>query len=227
VNVELIGLPGTGKSYVCHQLSDLVSQNEYIVTGNRVDNQMRLVSLGLKTYHALIFVLPNPRKAIHITKTVFQTTQRSRIQKVTKLINLLSELGRSQKTKINQLMISEQGVLQAIWSLQLHASQSIFHDLLVVCKDWLPSAAIMVRSPSTEVNCLRLRSRVNGQSRFDRMNLEELTAELERGERLWQDVKQDLDSVSPQLEWVEFINSEKDSSRSLAEWISRYANQNV
>ncbi len=204
MRIEFVGLPGAGKSYLCRTLGCwLASNGDGIDLGGRVspsaDEQNWIWSQLAKLFGASGFVIRHPLEAFRIAGVVQKSGQRSKRHMVTKSLNLLAELGRFDSPRNG--LISDQGVLQAVWSIALHARRQVIDELLGAARPWLPTAAIRVDVGRSEL-IRRLGERERGHSRFDRLQGEDLAKALDRSADLLGDILRTWENMVPTAKHV-------------------------
>lgn len=181
MTVEFVGAPAVGKSYLHGHLARLTGVDAHDREVAPVDEQPRAVVQRRKVRDAVFFTVRHPRTTASLTGVVRRSRQKQAREGVTKLVNLLAELHRAGSG--SDLRISEQGVLQAIWSLGLRASKSPTQTLLQHCRPWLPHTALLVTVDRDEV-ARRLGDRDAGRSRLDGAPAHVVDLELARGDQL-------------------------------------------
>lgn len=198
MNIELIGLPGVGKSYLCNQIAEAAKAHGLaeLKTTPCVDEMPKLKAYGAKVSRAVRFAMRHPRVAGKIRRILKTSGQSDRRQLLTKTINLYSELHRS-NGKNGATLVSEQGVIQAVWSLALRSKKPIAGELLLTVRAWLPDTCAMVECEREE-HLRRLGSRANGQSRYDGVSNEKLEAEIDHGAALLDEILATRNAMQPQ-----------------------------
>jgi hypothetical protein len=181
VMVELVGMPGAGKSYLCSGVAAAAGERGFdsLETPPPVDDQsMVKVRIG-KIGRAVGFTLLHPLTSARLAGTVLTSGQSSFSGMFTKGINLLSELKRF--GGVNRgVRLSDQGVVQAVWSIGFRAEKPDAKRLLTAVARWLPATLVMVEVDRGS-NVEQLASRENGHSLFDRLPPDELKDAMERG----------------------------------------------
>tara|TARA_R110000850_G_scaffold3926_6_gene18686 strand:+ start:585 stop:1325 length:741 start_codon:yes stop_codon:yes gene_type:complete len=208
MRIEFVGLPGAGKSYLCRELGHLLSNKEGSpMIGDTVslsaDEQNWFCSQISKLFGASLFAMRHPLAAFRITQIIRKSGQKSKRHMVTKSLNLLAELRRIDSPRNGS--ISEQGVLQAVWSIALDARQEVIDKLLVAARPWLPTTAISVDVDSSEL-IPRLGGRERGRSRFDRLEPADLADALKRGAVLLEEVLQNWEMIVPNAQRITIQN---------------------
>jgi hypothetical protein len=179
--VELVGMPGAGKSYLCSGVAAAAGERgiDSLETTPPVDDQaMAKVRIG-KIGRAVGFALLHPLISARLGKIIVSSGQQSFSGLATKGINLLSELKRFGGAG-RGMRLSDQGVVQAVWSIGFRAKKPVAKTLLTVVERWLPATLVMVEVDRGS-NIEQLASRVNGHSLFDRLPPAELKEAMERG----------------------------------------------
>jgi len=219
--VEHVGLPGAGKSYLHDKLlQQLRSGSRFAaVCDDLIDAQSRFHARSVKSFAAARFSVKQPRKVIEIMSFVQRSQQRSRLEQLTKSVNLFAELSHASRYDVAKLVMSEQGLLQAIWSLALRARRPPSEELLVAVRDWLPSVLVLVEAADPEQNVQRLRLRTDGRSRFDDLSGAQLLAELERGRILLHEILDHWSKLMPDGACYRIVNDTELQSEQLTDWI--------
>ena len=190
MNIELVGIPGVGKSYLCRsveaQLLGEIAHGENsplpLTTPALVSpNEGKLANGGKKLARAIAFSCRHPAAAMRLRQLIFSDGQGIQRNRLTKYVNLLSEMRRMHSRKTATSLLTEQGVLQGIWSLEMLASGSICERLLQLTVPWLPDAIIVVQAERSQHE-MQLAMRKLGQSNFDRLRGKQLSLAIERGE---------------------------------------------
>ncbi|MFT4549580.1 MAG: hypothetical protein ACI8XO_002451 [Verrucomicrobiales bacterium] len=212
MSVEFFGLPGSGKSYLCESLGKQLAGRDMQIDGCAhppVDLQPRLRLHLIKQSSAWRFAIRHPVLASRIVRIIQRSGQASKRHVVTKSINLFAELTRCEKFR-NRL-VSEQGVLQAIWSVALRARRPVIDDLVTLALPWLPTIIVQVDVDRAE-HLRRLDEREGGRSRLDRMEGQALSEELDRGAVLLAEIVRSCERLVPSAQWHRVENlSNRDS----------------
>lgn len=166
LRLEFVGGPGSGKSALsAHLVSVLLAGDRH--PGLRATALSDLLPSWVvnarKSADAAAFSRAEPTVARRLAEIVSSSGQSSRRHAVTKTVNLLAELGRSAQPGPS---VSEQGVLQAIGSIQAGADLPVTAELLDLCECWLPVLAVRVVVDRDE-QIRRLARRSTGRSRSD------------------------------------------------------------
>jgi len=159
VRIEFFGLPGTGKSFLCRQLS----------------------------------INATSKRGIRIKR-----------QQFTKLINLFAELQKVDSTNMN--VMTEQGVLQAIWSLEMQCKEEVASWLVNVYSRWLPSKVLIIEPPNFEFYVEQLSHRKSGRSQFDSLAKNEIALSMGRANNAVENILQLAKSERPNLKVMKLIN---------------------
>ena len=182
--VELVGLPGVGKSFLSRcverQLAVRRAGGTFFTTYTGETQSRFPLELTFKILRATRFVATHAVTGLALFAIVRSSRAGLRYRTLTKFVNLLAELDRASRTSPATVRVSEQGVLQAIWSLEMLTPESIHRPLMRESERWLPEAIVFV-DLDRERHVRRLRQREKGRSRFDRLSDEELPGEMARG----------------------------------------------
>ena len=173
-----------GKSFLCRAMEKQIKRelNPFALTTPVIDKPYKriLPDTFRKLWRAGIFLMRNPTISWALLREVFRGRDSVRISRCKKFINLLSEFQRSYVADRSNSLMTEQGVLQAIWSLEMLADESVYERVMRRSTRWLPDAVILVEAELTQ-NRDQLERRKGGRSAFDRLHGEELSKAIERG----------------------------------------------
>ena len=225
--VELVGLPGVGKSFLCRSLKDVYAGEGHVPVRIAVESEAALPfraprALGGKLWRAARFA------AVHVGTTGrLVLAIRSgegilgllRCGRPSKLVNLLSEADRSARASPSEIRISEQGVLQAVWSLEMRSGQPLHAELVRLLARWLPEVVVLVEADRAEYES-RLRRRERGRSHFDRLGSERLPEAIERGLRGTREILEVWALHVPGAERLDFWNGGDARAEDIAEWVN-------
>jgi hypothetical protein len=181
---EFVGMPGVGKSRLCGQLDECLKSTRDLQIAVRASADQRSVfaQKAGNLLRAQRFAILHPKVAIHATRWLLVKGQISFREFVSKSVNLFSELDIADHAEGS--LVSDQAVLQAMWSLRLRSrSAENWQELLRMLSPWLPSAVVYV-VVEREENIRRLADRKDGRSLFDFLPANKLEAELDRGSEL-------------------------------------------
>lgn len=179
--VELVGMPGAGKSYLCSCVAAAAVERgiDSLETTPPVDDQsMAKVRFG-KISRAAAFALLHPLLSVRLGLIVVLSGQSSFSGMFTKGINLLSELKRF-GSRGRGIRLSDQGVVQAVWSIGFRAKKPVAEKLLNAVQRWLPGTLVVIEVDRGS-NIEQLATRENGHSLFDRLPADELKDAMDRG----------------------------------------------
>ena len=182
--VEFVGVAGAGKTFLCGRLADMVEERglaDIRIVAHRENELTPKIRLS-KLLRALSFSVGHGVIVARLVQVVRRSGQDSLGESIRKTINLLSELGRSNR-RGEGLLLSDQGVVQAIWSLAFRAEQDVVVELLSIVEPWLPERLVVVEVDRSR-HLEQLRSRKHGHSRLDQVAPVELSGEIDRGTRL-------------------------------------------
>jgi len=193
-NIEFVGLPGTGKSWLCEEFPTH-QYNGHFLSRMPVDKIGSITRNISKIVNGLAFCFTNftlSRKLYGISKQCELACASTTYKK---WFNLLTEMRRAEVSmrsrhpcvvcgRTEKMHLVEQGVVQAIWSLATYAEDEVINHLVSAVGSWLPDIVVLVDTPTKETNYRLLRSRENGQSRFDSLSISELRDSAEAGAAL-------------------------------------------
>lgn len=209
--VEFVGLPGVGKSFLSRRLDERFRRAGIgeVSTAFQADlPPLRAVPFAFgKVVRALRFAALHIETTAALVRIVRSDGGGLGAGRLTKLINLLSELTRSARVPAAHMLINEQGVLQAIWSLEMRAGEPVHERLLGQCARWLPDAVVFVEVEWRQ-NVDRLRGRKDGHSRFDTLSDERLDREASKGGPLLHAILASWAAEAPEGRQLDFRNDD-------------------
>ncbi len=184
MKVELIGLPGAGKSHLCSNVASLAERRGVAgLSVEQVDDMRSRVGMRVaKAGRAVGFSCLHPLVSLRLGRLVLASGQTSLGGLLTKGVHLLSELKRFGRRRPG-VMVCDQGVVQAIWSIGFRASRPVVGQLLREAEPWLPETLVVVDAARAR-HLEQLTTRRNGHSLFDRLPPDELDAAIDRGAAL-------------------------------------------
>ncbi len=206
--VEMVGLPGVGKSWVCSGLSVFLGNKKHKIRFG-LDGQAPLYRNILKYFGALIFLLKNTGTGVNVIRVCLSSATDNRRMIFRKLINLFSELNIASQNKQSRrrMFINEQGVLQGVWSLTICASDGDARKIVELVENWLPDIVVYVVTEQPEVHAERLKSRETRLSRFDGLSKEEIYLFQQRGKKRVDEIVADCQSVKRSCRQIVYLNS--------------------
>ena len=223
MNIELVGMPGVGKSYICRDIEERIerSPDPLTLTTPVFDRlYLRLLPDSIrKVCRAGMFLMHNPRTVNNLYQEVFKGKGSLCVARSTKFINLLSECQRSHAANKSNSLMTDQGVLQGIWSLEMLAEESLHQRLMQIAIPWLPDVVILVDADSSQ-NKQQLEHRKNGKSRFDRMQGEELRMAMELGKLKRDDILAQWGEMVPHGHRLDFMNQPGSDAQLLFDWLT-------
>ena len=229
VNIEFVGIPGVGKSYLCrsieaHLLDDRVHEGKAplpLITPALVSpNDAWLANVGKKLARALAFSCRHPLTAVRLWRSIFGHGEEIERNRATKYINLLSELQRMHTRKATCSLLTEQGVLQAIWSLEMLALGSICETLMQLTLPWLPDAIIVVRASRTQHE-KQIARRKLGKSNFDQLRGRQLSLAIDRGEDSLEKILALWSTLIPDGRRLDIDNEPERDAALLYAWLAK------
>lgn len=229
MNIEFFGLPGSGKSYLCRELINYYAQHSAGKVKVEVAPLIEDQPIGLfnmaKYVCALLFLLTRTRYSLLALSIIFRMKPVSRRRQITKTINILSELRRIDSSSTAVPIVIEQGLLQAIWSLEMLNTLPVADSLMRTLSLWLPLTVIVIEIPNRELYLERLSNRKGGQSYFDRLSREQVIAELESGDNVIQQILALLILYQPEANIVRLANDQYHGPMRIAACIDREVNR--
>lgn len=220
--VELVGLPGVGKTYLCRSLEEhyagrndarvhVIVETEYATFG--------ILGVVLeKLWRAARFAATHPGTTGKLLLAIRPKTRILSGGPLSKLVNLLAETDRSARISPSETWISEQGVLQAVWSLEMRSDESVRAELLEALSRWLPERVVFVETDRAEYES-RLKRRKGGRSHFDRLNDGGLPEAIERGSRRTHEILDVWALHVPDGDRLDFWNGRDARVMDIVEWI--------
>lgn len=222
--VELVGLPGVGKSFLCRSLQKFYDSTGDVGVQIVVEKQTtalgNLASVVAKLHRATRFTVMHPRTTGKLILAIFSKGSIRLNGRLSKIANLLSEADRSCRAPPSKLLISEQGVLQAVWSLEMRSDEPVYAELLEALCWCLPERVVFVEVDAKEY-VSRLEGRNAGRSHFDRLQAGGLPEAMERG---LQHTHEILDSWAvhiPGGDRLDFWNGQNVQIGDIADWVDR------
>ena len=159
MNIELVGMPGVGKSYVCRSVEAVLLQEKARLKNTSLPlTSSRLISPNTtwwsdsvkKVARAFAFICSHPLTAFRLLRLILGNGQGFQRNRTTKYVNLLSEMQRLHPAHAQSSLLTDQGVLQAIWSLEMLASSTIYQGIMQLTKPWLPDVIILILAESSQ-----------------------------------------------------------------------------
>ena len=220
--VEFVGLPGVGKSYLCRSLEDVYAAR--VSTPVRVLVERDTAGLGAlrrqleKLWRAARFAAAHPGTTGRLARAVGPVGRMIHRGRLSKLVNLLAEVHRSSRGSRSTTWISEQGVLQAVWSLEMRCDDSVHTALIETLAPWLPDRVVFVASERPEHES-RLRGRERGRSHFDRLAVDRLPEAIERGSRHAREILETWTRHVPRADRLDFRNDGPVRGDDIVDWV--------
>lgn len=220
--IELVGTPGVGKSYLCRAIEEQIKRepDSLALTTPVFDNPVkRMLPNNLrKVWRAGVFIMRNPVTALSLYREVFKGRGALKFARCTKFVNLLSELQRNDAADRSNSLMTDQGVLQGIWSLEMMAKESLYQRIMQISTKWLPDVVILVEADLTQ-NRQQLERRTRGKSTFDRMRGEELLEAIERGELNRDEILSRWAKLVPDGQRLDYTNQTGSDTRIVFDWL--------
>lgn len=220
-----MGTPGVGKSYICRVIEKKIIRqpDPLALTTPGLDKSFRQMFPDnvLKTGRAGYFFMRNPSTTWRLGREVFRGKGSLRIGRCTKFVNLLSECQRTQAADRSNSLLTEQGVLQGIWSLEMMAEVSVHRHLMEISIRWLPDAVILVDAEPTQ-NKHQLQHRQRGQSTFDRLHDEELAQAIERGNLIRDEIVTLWAELVPNGHYLYYKNQPQGDVHHVFDWLDAH-----
>ena len=220
MRVEYFGLPGTGKSYLCRELIQYYENTgaSLIKVSSIIEDQSYLIFNLNKLRYSAMFLITHPRAVWRIVGISKKHGTKSKSQYITKLINLFAELRKSATEKGH--VVIEQGVIQAVWSLEMLSQSDIANELLDEVLNWLPAGVILVEPPDYQFYVEQLSNREQGRSHFDTLNEEEIKQSLDTADKAIQNILELTDSKKADLKVLRLVNDHRLDVAVTGQWIS-------
>jgi hypothetical protein len=172
-----------------------------------------------KLWRAGVFSIENPALVGRLTRTVIRQRTDLRRNNCSKLVNLLSEMKRSDSASSSQSLITEQGVLQGIWSLEMLSQHSVHEELMRHCVDWLPDVVVVVDAERKQYE-EQLTRRKTGKSGFDRLKGAELKRAIERGDEKLDQILSLWADLIPDCRRLDFDNRTGNDAKHVYDWLA-------
>jgi adenylate kinase family enzyme len=163
--IEFIGMPGSGKSTLCDQVyNDLKNEYDIINFTSEITKKNKSSRIIIKLYYFFTFFLMHPSLFIKLLTKIYRTEQKTLRDFVKVSFNLYFILGVLEK-KDNIIILFDQGILQAFWSIYFNSKRNKNIDIVKLLKYYFPDLVVEV-SVRKEILKNRLLTR-NGNSRFE------------------------------------------------------------
>ncbi|MFK7994601.1 MAG: hypothetical protein AB8B87_10720 [Granulosicoccus sp.] len=228
MNFELVGIPGMGKSYLCRSVEEKILHEKALKKSGALplttpwlesSNPGRLLSTLRKLVRASTIACTHPATALKLFKVVFGNGQGFQKNRCTKYLNLMAEMQCLHKAGATTSLLTEQGVLQGVWSLEMLAETPVYDQIMRLIIPWLPDAIVVVEADSSQ-HKEQLTYRELGQSTFDQMRGEALSRAINQGEynlikilALWAELR-------PAGKRLNFNNEPDNDAQILFDWLS-------
>ncbi|MFK7861603.1 MAG: hypothetical protein AB8B64_22505 [Granulosicoccus sp.] len=228
MNIELVGIPGVGKSYLCRSVEEkILEQKAHPESGSlplttpwlASPHSSRLSGTLRKVARASAFASLHPAIVSRLFKVVFGNGQGFQKNRCTKYLNLLAEMQHLHDTNAPTSLLTEQGVLQGVWSLQMLTHETTYDQIMRLIIPWLPDAIVVVVAESSQHE-KQLVFRELGQSTFDRLQGEKLYNAIEQGELNLARILELWTELRPDGKRLDFDNEPDNDARELFSWLS-------
>jgi len=150
LSIEFFGLPGAGKTFLTKKLADkydcYLSNNEFKAYYNNIKYYSKLI-------HFFVFLIANIKMAL--ISLIYALTVRPlnlysfkrsfKLLKIAFIISLFKKW--SSKNNANKIIIFDQAMIQAIWSISIKGSSSsraVLSKLLREADRWISDKAVFV-----------------------------------------------------------------------------------
>lgn len=211
-----------GKSYICRAIEEQikVELNPVALTTPVFDKRIiRMLPDTLrKIMRAGLFFARNPATTLNLYYEIFKGKSAPQIGSRKKFVNLLSELQRSSGVDKSISLMTDQGVLQGIWSLEMLADESVYRRLMQISVRWLPDAVILVEADMRQ-NKQQIEHRTQGRSSFDRLQGEELLEAIERGNQSRDKLLSHWTELVPAGHYLNYRNNPGSDTRVIYDWL--------
>jgi hypothetical protein len=223
--IELVGTPGVGKSYLCRAIEEHIKRelNPLSLTTPVFDKPYKRLwpNTLRKVWRAGLFTLRNPGATQQLWHVVFQGWKSLQPARCKKFVNLLSEFQRSYAADRSHSLLTEQGVLQGIWSLEMIADETVYERIMRISARWLPDAVILVVADQNQ-NRRQLKHRTRGRSAFDRLRGEELMQAMERGNTARNAILSLWGELVPRGNRLDFQNQPGSDTHYVFDWLASH-----
>jgi thymidylate kinase len=170
--IELLGLPGAGKSTLSRLIADRLAATDLVVeeaTFSRDHGTGRLRRVAEKFIFVLAYLCAEPCRAAHVLGRVTRTRQATLFDWATSVVNFfyIASLYR-QAVGGPGVLLLDQGIAQAVWSIGFAAQQRCWDQTVGTGRflSPLPDLVVVVRA-SPEVILARLGQREKRASRLE------------------------------------------------------------
>ncbi len=186
--VEFIGSPASGKSTISNYLhSDLKKDHLVFQPSYEIARAAPLKRIIKKSVFILYFVLMHPIQSFTVVKVVVKSSQENILSFLRVTGNILFVCGLITKYRSraynDALVLLDQGLIQALWSIQLSAKKKCIHSLFSIPHYILPDSIVVVSAPNEEL-LQRLKERTLHDSRLDKLADSQLHEQLNRSKTI-------------------------------------------
>jgi thymidylate kinase len=170
--VEFLGVPGSGKSTISHILADTLRARRIMVAEVTYDldkRHRRFPRLLLKSLQLSRFSFNRPSEALWGCRCIASTKQKTLLDFAKALFNWLFIASVIDSQRESVIIVLDQGVAQALWSVGYAAQRETWTDLLSRepgSAATMPDMVVHVRASVQSVGD-RLRARAQRVSRLD------------------------------------------------------------
>lgn len=188
VVVELVGIPGAGKTYLSSAVCAGLTERRVPVSGPDVSlgPDAGLVGrLSRKSAATAAVGLRAPGTTLRVTTALVRSGQPTTRDLVARMVQwqVAQQQVRRARRRGGVLLLDE-GPTQCLWSIGLRGDVAPMLDLLVDRRRWRSPDVLVVVRTTPAVAAARLAGRASRHSRTQRLPVEHRLAELVRGERL-------------------------------------------
>ncbi len=188
--IELIGLPGSGKSIINQEVAENYKKRGVKVESPTFDiyNKRALWRISLKLWFISREVIFHPLFFSKCLKYMLITRQKTIIDFLRVTVNLFYVLGIIRSKQNNRVTFLDQGIIQALWSV-FYSSKGNLGELINKLPS-LPLPDLVIRvNVLKEIALKRLEQRVYVQSRLETLEDGEKSAMLARAEEILQELE--------------------------------------
>ncbi|NIX78087.1 hypothetical protein [Microvirga terricola] len=171
--VEFLGLPGAGKSTLSHLVANLLLERRYTVEETTYDLDRRFGKFErsvIKLAHIARYLCTHPRCALSNVSSILATRQATLADIKKSIPNWLYVASLvSRRRSDDRIILLDQGVAQAVWSIGFAAEQELWLDLhMNTTSERTPKPDLIIQvQASFETVSVRLDSRKKRISRLE------------------------------------------------------------
>ncbi len=166
--VEFVGLPASGKSTLAEAVAERAVREEYPVRTTRMATQgaQGLFRLASRTSGFVVESVRHPMETAAVTRLIWQSNQPSFRDFLGIWVNWFVVKRWNEHLSDDQLVLCDQGIVQAVWSIALASAKSNVSELYRLTRQVRVSARFLVVCVDVDATVVenRLREREAGYS---------------------------------------------------------------